>query len=336
LFEDRIYVFTPEGRIIDLPTGATPVDFAYTLHTSLGHRCRGAKVDGTMVPLNTPLLSGQTVEVSATKDGGPSMDWLNPQLGFLRSQRAKSKVRAWFNALAVQGTVARGRDAVEKLLQREGKTAVKLDDLASELGFRNADALFELVGKDEYSLRNIEQHFKPAAPPDDPDDVIAQRIGRGQAEPASTDGKGVLVVGMDSLLTQLAQCCRPAPPDAIGGYVTRGKGVAVHRAGCSNFRQMAVRHAERVIPVTWGRQAMDANHPYSVDLLVEAHDRSGLLRDVCDELAQGKTHVSALHSQSSRDRVSITLTVQTTDTARLQTVLGKVAQVPGVVHVRRK
>ncbi len=336
LFEDRIYVFTPEGRIIDLPTGATPVDFAYTLHTSLGHRCRGAKVDGTMVPLNTPLLSGQTVDVSAAKDGGPSMDWLNPQLGFLRSQRAKSKVRAWFNALAMQGTVARGREAVEKLLQREGKTAVKLDDLASELGFRNADALFELVGKDEYSLRNIEQHFKPVTPPDDPDDFIAQRIGRGQAEPASNDGKGVLVVGMDSLLTQLAQCCRPAPPDAIGGYVTRGKGVAVHRVGCSNFRQMAVRHGERVIPVTWGRQAMDANHPYSVDLLVEAHDRSGLLRDVCDELAQGKTHVSALHSQSSRDRVSITLTVQTTDTARLQSVLGKVAQVPGVVHVRRK
>jgi GTP pyrophosphokinase len=336
LFEDRIYVFTPEGRIIDLPTGATPVDFAYALHTSLGHRCRGAKVDGAMVPLNTALHSGQTVEVTATKDGGPSMDWLNPQLGFLRSQRARSKVRAWFNALAMQSTVARGREAVEKLLQREGKTAVKLDDLATELGFRDADALFELVGKDEYSLRNIEQHFNPVTPSDDPDEFIAHRIGRGQAEPASNEGKGVLVVGMDSLLTQLAQCCRPAPPDAIGGYVTRGKGVAVHRAGCSNFRQMAVRHAERVIPVTWGRQAMDAHHPYAVDLLVEAHDRSGLLRDVCDELAQGKTHVSAMHSQSSRDRVSITLTVQTTDTARLQSVLSKVALVPGVVRVRRK
>jgi GTP pyrophosphokinase len=336
LFDDRIYVFTPEGRIIDLPSGATPVDFAYTLHTSLGHRCRGARVDGAMVTLNTALRSGQTVEVIATKDGGPSMDWLNPQLGFLRSQRAKTKVRAWFNALALQSTVARGRESVEKLLQREGKTATKLEDLAAELGFRNAEALFELVGKDEYSLRNIEQHFNPVEVSEDPDDYIAQRIGRGQTEPANTEGKGVLVVGMDSLLTQLAQCCRPAPPDAIGGYVTRGKGVAVHRLGCSNFRQMAVRHAERVIPVTWGRQAMDAQHPYSVDLMVEAHDRSGLLRDVCDELAQGKTHVSAMHSQSARDRVTITLTVQTTDTARLQTVLSKVAQVPGVVHVRRK
>jgi len=335
LFDDRIYVFTPEGRIIDLPTGGTPVDFAYTLHTSLGHRCRGAKVDGAMVPLNTALLSGQTVEVIATKEGGPSMDWLNPQLGFLRSQRARAKVRSWFNALALQDTIAKGREAVERLLQREGKTAIKLESLASELGFRNADALFELVGKDEYSLSNIEQHFKPAEPPADPDDFIAHRIGR-QAEALPTDGRGVLVVGMDSLLTQLAQCCRPAPPDAIGGYVTRGKGVAVHRLGCSNFRQMAVRHAERVIPVAWGRQAMDAVHPYSVDLLVEAHDRNGLLRDVCDVLAQGKTHVSAMHSQTQRDRVSITLTVQTTDTSRLQGVLSKVAQVPGVARVRRK
>ncbi|MEY4766059.1 MAG: hypothetical protein RI907_2732 [Pseudomonadota bacterium] len=335
LFDDRIYVFTPEGRIIDLPTAATPVDFAYTLHTSLGHRCRGAKVDGVMVPLNTPLLSGQTVEVTAAKDGGPSLDWLNPQLGFLKSQRARSKVRAWFNALALQSTVAKGRDAVERLLQREGKTATKLEDLATELGFRNADALFELVGKDEYSLRNIEQHFKPAEPVADPDDFIAHRIGR-QSEPTPTDGKGVLVVGLDSLLTQLAQCCKPAPPDVIGGYVTRGKGVAVHRLGCSNFRQMSGQHPERVIPVAWGRQASEAHHPYAVDLLVEAHDRNGLLRDVCDELAQGKTHVSAMHSQSLRDRVSITLTVQTTDTARLQGVLSKVAQVPGVVRVRRK
>jgi GTP pyrophosphokinase len=337
LFEDRIYVFTPEGRIIDLPTGATPVDFAYTLHTSLGHRCRGAKVDGAMVPLNTPLHSGQTIEVIAAKDGGPSMDWLNPQLGFLRSQRARSKVRAWFNALALQSTVARGREAVERLLQRVGKTAVKLDDLASELGFRSADALFEIVGKDEYSLRNIELHFNPVETAEDPDEYIAQRIsGRSQNETAATEGKGVLVVGMDSLLTQLAQCCKPAPPDAIGGYVTRGKGVAVHRLGCSNFRQMSAQHAERVIQVTWGRQAADQHHPYAVDLMVEAHERSGLLRDVCDELAQGKTHVSAMHSQSVRDRVSITLTVQTTDTARLQAVLAKVAQVPGVVRVRRK
>ena len=161
LFDDRIYVFTPAAEIVELPAGATPIDFAYVVHTSLGHRCRGAKVDGAMVPLNTALKSGQTVEVTALKEGGPSLDWLNAELGYLQSPRSKAKVRAWFNALALQDTIARGREAVEKLLQRVGKTAVKLDDLASQLGFRNADALFEVVGKDEFSLRNIESLLRP-------------------------------------------------------------------------------------------------------------------------------------------------------------------------------
>jgi GTP pyrophosphokinase len=337
LFEDRIYVFTPDGTIIDLPVGATPVDFAYTVHTNLGHRCRGARVDGVMVTLNTPLHSGQTVEVIAAKEGGPSMDWLNPELGYVRSPRARAKVRAWFNALAQQTTIAKGRDAVEKLLQRAGKTAIKLDDLASQLGFRSADALFEVVGKDEYSLRNIEAVLKPAEPAPDADQLIAQRLlSRNDAAAAPTSGKGVLVVGMDSLLTQLARCCKPAPGDAIGGYVTRGKGVAVHRADCSNLRQMAGRHPERVIPVAWGAQPTDKSGQYAVDVQVEAHDRPGLLRDVCDAFAQGKAHVSAMQSQSHRDHVTITLTVQTSDTARLAPVLSKVGQVNGVIRARRK
>jgi GTP pyrophosphokinase len=336
LFDDRIYVFTPDGTIIDLPVGATPVDFAYTVHTNLGHRCRGARVDGVMVTLNTPLRSGQTVEVIAAKEGGPSMDWLNPELGYVRSPRARAKVRAWFNALAQQATIAKGRDAVEKLLQRAGKTAVKLEDLAGQLGFRSADALFEVVGKDEYSLRNIEAVLKPAEPAPDADQLIAQKLSRGDTAAAPVSGKGVLVVGMDSLLTQLARCCKPAPGDAIGGYVTRGKGVAVHRADCSNLRQMAGRHPERVIPVAWGAQPTDKSGQYAVDVQVEAHDRPGLLRDVCDAFAQGKAHVSAMQSQSHRDHVTITLTVQTTDTARLAPVLAKVGQVSGVIRARRR
>jgi GTP pyrophosphokinase len=338
LYDDRIYVFTPDGKIIDLPVGATPVDFAYSLHSDLGHRCRGAKVDGVMVPLNTPLHSGQTIEVIATREGGPSLDWLNQDLGYVRGQRARAKVRAWFNALAQQSTIARGREAVEKILQREGKTAIKLDDLAADLGFRSADALFDVVGKDEFSLRNIEQVLRPAAPEQDPDQVIAQKIvARSEADlAASGQGRGVLVVGMDSLLTQLARCCKPAPPDAIGGYVTRGKGVAVHRADCSNFRQMAGRHHERVIPVTWGHNAALKDAHYAVDVLIEAHDRPGLLRDVCDALAQGKTHVMAMNSQSQRDHATITLTVQTADTAKLGAVLARVAQVSGVLKARRK
>lgn len=335
LFDDRIYVFTPGGEIIDLPTGATPVDFAYTLHTNLGHRCRGAKVDGAMVPLNTPLVSGQTVEVVSVKEGGPSLDWLNTELGYLRSQRAKSKVRAWFNALAQQATIARGREAVERLLQREGKTAVKLDDLASDLGFKTADDLFEVVGKDEYSLRNIEQVLRPAEPVLDPDQYIAQKLQKGDAT-AVGNSRGILVVGMDSLLTQLARCCKPAPPDAIGGYVTRGKGVAVHRLDCSNFRQMSATQHERVIPVTWGQQANDGKAHYAVDVIVDAHDRPGLLRDVCDVLAQGKTHVVAMNSQTQRDRTTITLTVQTDDTNKLNSVLTKVLQINGVARAKRK
>ncbi|MBI5925536.1 MAG: bifunctional (p)ppGpp synthetase/guanosine-3',5'-bis(diphosphate) 3'-pyrophosphohydrolase [Aquabacterium sp.] len=335
LFEDRIYVFTPGGEIIDLPAGATPIDLAYTLHTNLGHRCRGAKIDGVMVPLNTALQSGQTIEVMAIKDGGPSMDWLNPELGYVRSHRARSKVKAWFNALAQQACIARGREAVEKLLQREGKTATKLEDLASSLGFRNADALFDVVGKDEYSLRNIEQHLRPAEPEPDPDEFLTHRLSKGEVD-LGGDGRGVLVVGMDSLLTQLARCCKPAPPDAIGGFVTRGKGVAVHRQDCSNFRQMMGRHAERIIPVAWGRQAVADSAKYAVDVLVEAHDRTGLLRDVCDVLAQGKIHVLSLHSQVVKERINITLTVQTGDTAKLGAMLAKVSQINGVLRARRK
>lgn len=337
LFEDRIYVFTPEAAVIDLPTGATPVDFAYTVHTTLGHRCRGARVDGAMVPLSTPLQSGQTVEIVTVKEGGPSRDWLNQDLGFVRSPRARAKVRAWFNAQALANTVAKGRELVEKLLQRTGKTAIKLDDLASQLGFKDADALFELVGKDEFSLRQIEVVLKPAEPEVDVDALVAQKINR--AEPAlpvqKAAGKGVLVVGVDSLLTQLARCCKPAPGDDIGGYVTRGKGVAVHRQDCSNWRHMAKQHAERVIPVTWGQQAAGNKAAYAVDVYVDATDRSGLLRDVCDVFAQSKCHVLAMRSQSTRDVVAITLTIETTDTQKLSPVLGKVMQVPGVLHARR-
>ncbi|MCU0813784.1 MAG: HD domain-containing protein, partial [Burkholderiaceae bacterium] len=285
-FDDRIYVFTPQAAVVELPAGATPVDFAYSLHTDLGHRCRGARVDGAMVPLNTPLANGQTVEVVAAKEGGPSLDWLNADLGYLASHRAKSKVRAWFNALAQQQTIARGREAVEKLLQREGKTAVKLDDLASRLGFRNAAALFEVVGKDEYSLRHVEQLLRPAEPAPAADETVA--LKRPRAEEAGGRG-GVLVVGVESLLTTLARCCRPAPPDAIGGFVTRGKGVAIHRADCPNFRHIAARSPERVLAVAWGRERAGDAALYAVDVVVEAADRPGLLRDISEVFAKEKT-----------------------------------------------
>ncbi|WP_296446539.1 RelA/SpoT family protein, partial [Rhodoferax sp. UBA5149] len=180
-FDDRIYVLTPDAAIVELPQGATAVDFAYSVHTNLGHRCRGARLDGVMVPLNTPLKNGQTVEVTVAKEGGPSRDWLNAELGYLVSHRARAKVRAWFNALAVNETVAKGREAVEKLLQRLGKTAVKLDDLASQLGFNSADDLFEVVGKDEFSLRNIETVLRPPEPTPHDDDYLPLKKPRSSA-----------------------------------------------------------------------------------------------------------------------------------------------------------
>jgi GTP pyrophosphokinase len=332
-FDDRIYVFTPQATVIELTTGATPVDFAYQLHTDLGHRCRGARVDGVMVPLNTPLANGQTVEVVAAKEGGPSMDWLNPELGYLRSQRSKAKVRAWFNVQAMAGTIARGRELVEKLLQREGRTAIKLDDLAAQLGFKGADALFEVVGKDELSLRSIEAVLRPAPPPEPETDGIYLRRAR------ATEG-GVLVVGVESLLTQLARCCRPAPPDVIGGYVTRGKGVAIHRAGCTNFRHMASQQPERVIAVAWGPSPQGSDAVYPMDVLVEAADRAGLLRDISEVFTKDKINVTGVHTQSVKgpggSTAYMTFTVEVGATGRLTTVLRAVAQVPGVRHARRR
>jgi len=337
VFDDRIYVFTPQAAVVDLPANATPIDFAYAVHTDLGHRCRGAKVDGVMVPLNTPLQSGQTVDVISVKEGGPSMDWLNPELNYLQSHRSRAKVRAWFNALAQQHTIARGREAVEKLLQREGKTAVKLDDLASQLGFRQADALFEVIGKDEYSLRNIETLLRPPEAVPDADELIASRRSRPDGEAPKG---GVLVVGMDSLLTNLARCCRPAPPDDIGGYVTRGRGVAIHRADCTNFREMGQRVPERVIAVAWGIPRSDKGVVYPVDVQVEAADRQGLLRDISEVFTKERMNVTNVNTQSARDQrgstARMSFTVEVADAARLSHVLGLVSQIDGVRSARRR
>ena len=345
-FDDRIYVFTPQATIVELTAGATPVDFAYAVHTDLGHRCRGARIDGQMLPLNTPLHSGQTVEIIAAKEGGPSLDWLNPELGYLQSQRSRAKVRAWFNALQQAQTIAKGRDLVEKLLQREGKTALKLDELAARLGFKGADALFEVVGKDEYSLRNIELLLRPPEPVADEDELLAQKHTRSASSGARG---GVLVVGIDSLLTTLSRCCRPAPPDAIQGFVTRGKGVAIHRNDCSNLAEMKRRSPERVIAVEWGGgEAPGHKAPvYPVDVLVEAGDRQGLLRDVLEVFAKEKMNVVAVNTQSMKpgavkpkagggDTAWMSFTLELSDASRLAKVLRDLCAISGVRSARRK
>ncbi len=333
MFEDRIYVLTPDAAIVELPQGATAVDFAYSVHTNLGHRCRGARVDGAMVPLNTALKNGQTVEVTVVKEGGPSRDWLNTDLGFLVSHRARAKVRAWFNALAMHETVAKGREAVERLLQREGKTAVKLEDLASQLGFNSADDLFEVVGKDEFSLRNIEIVLRPPEPEPAHDDYA---LIRKPKVPSHGSKGGVLVVGVDSLMTQLAKCCTPAPPDAICGFVTRGKGVSVHRADCSNLRNMVTRSGDRVIDVQWGGAGQSVGAVYPVDVAIEAADRQGLLRDISEVFTKEKMNVIGVQTQSVKGTAWMTFTVEVGDAGRMTKVLAIVADLAGVRSARRR
>jgi GTP pyrophosphokinase len=333
LFDDRIYVLTPDAAVVELPQGATPIDFAYTVHTLLGHRCRGAKVDGVMVPLNTSLANGQTVEITAIKEGGPSRDWLNPDLGYLASPRARAKVRAWFNAQVSAETIARGREAVEKSLQRLGRTAIRLDDLASQLGFKSADGLFEVVGKDEYSLRNIEVLLNPPEPALEPAEYFQKKFSAALARKSPS---GVLVVGVDSLLTQLSRCCKPAPPDAIGGFVTRGKGVSIHRQDCSNFRELASRHAERVIEVRWGEGKASEGSVYPVDVSVEAIDRQGLLRDISEVFTKEKMNVIGVQTQSVKGTAWMTFTVEIGDAVSLNRVLVIVRGVKGVRAARRR
>jgi GTP pyrophosphokinase len=328
--DERIYVLTPQGRVVELAAGSTPVDFAYHLHTELGHRCRGARINGAIVPLSTALVTGQTVEVIAAKTGGPSRDWLNAELGYLASHRARAKVRQWFNAQEVQQAVAAGRVLVDKELARLGKTAVKLEDLAHRLGFADIDELCVAATKDEFSLRSIEQALlvAPAAPLAE-DAPLPQ--ARGSTAPA---GKGkVLVVGVDSLLTSLARCCRPVPPDEIVGFITRGKGVSIHRVGCVNAHGLAQRQPERLIEVAWGR-AVDAVYP--VDVFVVAGDRHGLLRDVSEVFAREKLNVTSVNTLSRRGDAQMQFTVEVGDAAALRRALAQIAEVPGVIAARRK
>jgi GTP pyrophosphokinase len=325
--EERIYVLTPQARVVELPAGGTPIDFAYHIHSELGHRCRGARVNGAMVPLNTPLATGQTVEIVSAKTGGPSRDWLNPELGYLRSARSRAKVRQWFNALEFEQSVAAGREIVEKELQRLGKTAVKLDDLARRLGFDSVDDLCAAATKEEFSLRSIEQAIAPPPAPAEEPHLVPSR-------PREVAGRGsVLVVGVDSLLTQLARCCRPAPPDEIGGYVTRGRGVSIHRAGCSNLQALLRRQPERVVEVAWGQQA-DARYP--VELVVIAQDRQGLLRDISEVFVREKLNVIGVSTQSQRGEARMEFTAEVSSAADITRAAAMVREVPGVLVVRRR
>jgi GTP pyrophosphokinase len=323
-FDDTVYVLTPQGKVIDLPAGATPLDFAYALHTDLGHRCRGARVDRQLVTLDTPLTSGQRVEVIAAKSGGPSRDWLLAERGFVKTHRARQKIRQWFNAKALADTIAAGRAQLEKTLRREGATQANLEQLAAKLGFKQPDDLFAAVARDEVNLRQLQTalrgHDAPAPP------VEVQR----KKKPVPAKG-GVLVVGMDSLYTQLARCCKPVPPDPVRGFVTRGKGVSVHREDCLSLKRLAEAQPERLIEAAWGK----GEGSYTVDMAVTATDRRGLLRDIGDALAREKINVTAVRTQSRDELAFMRFTFEVADMAQLKRALAQVRELKGVIRVAR-
>jgi GTP pyrophosphokinase len=324
--DETVYVLTPQGRVIDLPRGATPIDFAYSLHTDLGHRCRGAKVDGAMVPLDYRLENGQRVEIVSAKTGGPSRDWLTLP-GYLASSRARTKVRQWFHAEELARTVAAGRQIVEREIQREGGAKANLEQLAQALGFPKPDDLFAAVGRDEVGTRALQVALRGPGVPETPaDEVVARKSKAGAAG-------GILFVGVDRLMTQFARCCKPVPPDPILGFVTRGRGISVHRRDCPSLASLLTRQPERMIDAQWGAGGAGV---YSVDLAVQAHDRQGLLRDVSEVLSRERINVTAVNTLTRQHVANMSFTVEVNDLDHLKRALAQIGELAGVISARRR
>jgi GTP pyrophosphokinase len=335
LFEDSVFVLTPQGRVIDLPKGATPVDFAYHVHSDVGHRCRGARVDGEMVPLDYALSNGEVVEIITAKSGGPSRDWLNTELGFLHSSRAKAKVRQWFNNQNLDVAIAQGRQVAEKILQRAGRTELSLDALAQRLGFEKSDELLVLVGRGEVTPRQIQGVLRDGAPraltglpsveTPAPPSISTVR------QHSDLHRRGdILVVGVDKLLTVLAKCCKPVPPDAVIGFVTRGRGVSVHRETCSNVTRLP---SERLIAAQWGSDA--ALGRFLVDVEIDAAGHPHLMRDLLDVFTREKVKVAATTSLARDQDARMFFTLEVSGVDQVRRVLSVVREVPAVSSARR-
>lgn len=332
--DDTIYALTPQGRVVELARGATPVDFAYRVHTNLGHRCRGAKVDGHLVPLNTRLENGQTVEITAAKEGGPSRDWLNPAQGYVHTARARQKIKQYFSALEEEELLGRGRSFVAKEMQREGHGQTNLEELAGRLGFKDTDSLFIAAGRGEIGPRAVQVALREAA---EPGAALAEPevvIGRSHAHEGSSDR--ILIVGVGKLLTSLGRCCKPAPPDAIEGFVTRGRGISIHRVDCRDFQNLAKHQPERVVEAEWGDQAVGGKQAvYPTDIRVTAADRQGLLRDISEVLSREKLNVIAVNTLSRKGAAHMKFTIEVAGVSQLQRALTLIREVQGVEDVSR-
>ena len=326
LFEDTIYVLTPQGRVVDLPAGSTPIDFAYHVHTDLGHRCRGAKVDGQMVPLDYKLQNAQRVEIMSAKQGGPSRDWLAPQLGFLASPRALAKVRQWFRHEDFEKDAHSGRAALDKDLQRLGATGESHERVAAAAGYGKLEDFYAALGRGEVTARQVEIAVRGEAP------AAPEPVTPLVAPPSDKTSSGVLVLGVNNMATLIAKCCKPVPPDPIVGFVTRARGITVHRQDCSNITGLAPAQRDRLMAADWGKTG---EAPFAADLEVVAVDRQGLLRDISEAISRERINVTAVNTLSRGVHAFMRFTLQVGSADAIQRVLRQVKDVPGVDTARR-
>ncbi len=329
-FEQRVYAFTPKGQIIDLPKGATGLDFAYAVHTEVGHRCRGVKVNGRIAPLNRQLLNGEQVEVLTIKSGHPSRDWLNGNAGYLKTSRARARVQRWFKEVDFEQNVSAGRSMLDKELHRLGLHDVKLETLAQALRFKQVDEYFAAIGSGRVKVSQAVAPLKERLEPRE--SGLESRDSRRKK--AAKSSQGLNVKGVGNLLTQLARCCGPVPGEQITGYITMGRGVTIHRTNCRNVLRANEQMPERLIEVEWG---VSDEKNYPVDVLINAYDRASLIADITNVIASLNVSLLAMNLTTDADKnmAVVRLTLEISDVALLRQALGKIQQVPNVFEVKR-
>ncbi|MEM7284623.1 MAG: TGS domain-containing protein [Pseudomonadota bacterium] len=329
IFEDRVYALTPAGKVVDLPSGATPLDFAYYVHTDLGHRCRGAKVNGRMVQLTHVLENGEQVEIITAKNPQPSRDWLIPQQGYLASPRARAKVRQWFRRQNQEHLLEQGRALLGKELHRHGVEAPHLNALAKKLGYESPTDLHVALGGGDLDVVQLDAAIQELARPQQQQ---LPPVTRRRAVPKNKSS--VDIDGIGDLLKNFAQCCRPVPPDPISGYITVGRGVSIHRADCKNLLRLRQDNPARVLNVSW---RAGEHSTYPVEVVIDAYDRRGLIKDISSLLATEEVNIQTFLSEtdSANNTVRIKLTAEVSDLEELSRIVLRIGQLPNIIEVRR-
>lgn len=335
VFQDRVYAFTPKGDIVDLPVGSTPIDFAYYIHTEIGHRCRGAKIHGRLVGLNYQLKTGDQVEIITSKRGGPSLDWLNPSLGYTKTTRARSKIRQYFRKLNREKHISSGREALERELKRLGLLdTITFDSVANLFNYDRLEDFLAAVGAGDINSSQIANRLLELERKQThtrSEEALFRLHPTPAPLPVST-GNGVNIAGTGGLLVNLARCCNPMPGDRIVGYITRGRGVTVHRKDCSNMQATA--EPERLIDVTWGHVATEQRYAVPVEII--AYDREGLLRDISTVIADEKVNMASVNVSTRQNIATFQLTIEIANVGQLMRILTRLECINNVVEARRK